>query len=55
MVALIVIVSLAVVTSFRFTLERRTPELVVHDHPINIPASRMVLLHTSTLQKNLSR
>jgi len=54
-VTLIVTVSLAVVISLKFTLERRVQELAVAVPPINIPASRIVRLHTSALQKNLSR
>ena len=44
--AFIVIVSLAVVVSFMFTLERSIPESAVIVPPINIPASRIVLDHT---------
>lgn len=54
-VAFIVTVSLAVVTSFIFTLESSTQEFAVAVAPINIPASVMVLDQTSGLQKNLSK
>jgi len=52
---LIVTVSLAVVVSLKFTLERRVQELTVAVHPMKIQHSRIVVFQTSALQKNLSR
>ena len=51
----IVTVSLAVVTSFMFTLERSVQEFAVAVAHTNIPISRIVRLPASALEKNLSR